>query len=231
MLPRHGNMGCAANSWEKWWNSSQNNHFQSCTGLFRSVSHYLNVSANWKTSANVPAQNVCMETLISLSGIQSFKVRNQFQVLKCSHGAWWPPQNAAVGEFPDSHFKIRPAVDSRPRLCVYGEVVEVRLLLCLVCPSRPPTSFAGRSSSWARGGVDQARLQCHCSSPPLVLTAHWPTGRTDPNEMWLITTEHKTKSNTEVLFSMFTKSYCLNTQNVWSKKGTTDQCQLVSVVL
>lgn len=101
----------------------------------------------------------------------------------------WPPPNAAGGKlFRDIHFRIRQAADLLRPLCFCGEVAEVHLLPCLVCPSQPPPSSVGRSSSWAHEGVDPAGLQCRHSSPPHALAVHWPTGKTDPE--WF-----KTKPN------------------------------------
>lgn len=88
---------------------------------------------------------------------------------KFSHGPWVMP----------THIRIfRAAADPCRLLCACWEVVEVRRLLCPVCPSQPPPSSAGRSSSWAHAGVDPAGLQCHHSSPLRALTGHWPAGET-----------------------------------------------------
>lgn len=84
---------------------------------------------------------------------------------------------------------FRPAVGSCHLPCCCVEVAEARPP-CPVCPSRPPASSAGRSSSWARAEAGRWGLRCRRSSALHAPTAHGPTGGTKCCWLWL---KNKTK--------------------------------------
>lgn len=117
--------------------------------------------------------------VISRSGVQSFRARNQRLILREPAPPPGPGLLQQVDDISEACLlKISPGWGSGPPLSACEDVVEVRPLLCLVCPSQPPASSVGRSSSWAREAEAPAGLRCHRSSPPLAPTAHWPAGKT-----------------------------------------------------